>query len=366
MLEHACRFELEGIVSKWADLPYRSVRGGHWIKSKCLERQEFIILGYIPSTAASRSVGTLALGYHDNQNLIYAGRVGTGWPKSRRDRCVMSLRQSARPSRHSPNRSPPAPRKTSVGSNRARFRSANKTVIKGGLRLNRWERRRIDLRIATGWRSERPCGTQERVFAEMPESEQRWQSDALFLTRSIGAGQTPDREFDAAAGEFAPGFDFRHVGRFRELREIGARFDLRRARAYRSRAAKRSRLTPLASAPVWRDRARCPPVFFAQRSFLAALVTQKPAKDPIIAAKSAAQNLYRGERRPHLGKPRRRSCPGRRPVRRRRTQICSAIMEPPAASRQAIAQGFWDLLESQPSSRALASHAKPRQWPAPR
>jgi ATP dependent DNA ligase C terminal region len=46
---------------------------------KCLERQEFIILGYIPSTAASRSVGSLALGYHDNQNLVYAGRVGTGW-----------------------------------------------------------------------------------------------------------------------------------------------------------------------------------------------------------------------------------------------------------------------------------------------
>ena len=79
MLEHACRFGLEGIVSKRADLPYRPGRGDHWIKSKCLERQEFIILGYIPSTAASRSVGSLALGYHDNQNLVYAGRVGTGW-----------------------------------------------------------------------------------------------------------------------------------------------------------------------------------------------------------------------------------------------------------------------------------------------
>ena len=72
-------FGLEGIVSKRADLPYRSGRGDHWIKSKCLERQEFIILGYIPSTAASRSVGSLALGYHDNQKLVYAGRVGTGW-----------------------------------------------------------------------------------------------------------------------------------------------------------------------------------------------------------------------------------------------------------------------------------------------
>ena len=79
MLEHACQFGLEGIVSKRADLPYRSGRGDHWIKSKCLERQEFIILGYIPSTAASRSVGSLALGYHDNQKLVYAGRVGTGW-----------------------------------------------------------------------------------------------------------------------------------------------------------------------------------------------------------------------------------------------------------------------------------------------
>ena len=79
MLEHACRFGLEGIVSKRADLPYRSGRGDHWLKSKCIERQEFIILGYIPSTAASRSVGSLALGYHDNQKLVYAGRVGTGW-----------------------------------------------------------------------------------------------------------------------------------------------------------------------------------------------------------------------------------------------------------------------------------------------
>jgi bifunctional non-homologous end joining protein LigD len=79
MLAHACRFGLEGIISKRADLPYRSGRGDHWLKSKCVERQEFIILGYVPSTAASRSAGSLALGYHGNGNLMYAGRVGTGW-----------------------------------------------------------------------------------------------------------------------------------------------------------------------------------------------------------------------------------------------------------------------------------------------
>src|ERR1700730_3513524 len=56
----------------------------------------------------------------------------------------------------------------------------------------------------------------------------RWQSNALY-PRSIGAGQAADREFDAAAGEFTPRFDFRHIGRFRKLREIGGRFDPRLA-----------------------------------------------------------------------------------------------------------------------------------------
>jgi bifunctional non-homologous end joining protein LigD len=79
MLEHACRFGLEGIISKRADLPYRSGCGDHWLKSKCVERQEFVILGYIPSTVTSRAVGSLALGYYDDQKLVYAGRVGTGW-----------------------------------------------------------------------------------------------------------------------------------------------------------------------------------------------------------------------------------------------------------------------------------------------
>jgi bifunctional non-homologous end joining protein LigD len=81
MLEHACRLGLEGIVSKRADLPYRSGRGDHWLKSKCIERQEFVILGYVPSTVSSRSSGSLALGYYGNGDLIYAGRVGTGWSR---------------------------------------------------------------------------------------------------------------------------------------------------------------------------------------------------------------------------------------------------------------------------------------------
>lgn len=79
ILEHTCRLGLEGIVSKRADLPYKAGRGEHWLKSRCTLRQEFVIVGYVPSTAAAGLVGALALGYYQDGKLRYAGRVGTGY-----------------------------------------------------------------------------------------------------------------------------------------------------------------------------------------------------------------------------------------------------------------------------------------------
>ena len=79
MLEHSCRMGLEGIISKRSDLPYRPGRSDHWYKAKCQQSQEFVILGYVASTAASRAVGALALGYYSDGQWVYAGRVGTGW-----------------------------------------------------------------------------------------------------------------------------------------------------------------------------------------------------------------------------------------------------------------------------------------------
>ena len=81
MHRHACKMGLEGIVSKRKDLPYRSGRGDHWLKIKCTQAQEFVILGYVPSTAGAGFVGSLALGYYDHGKLVYAGRVGTGWTR---------------------------------------------------------------------------------------------------------------------------------------------------------------------------------------------------------------------------------------------------------------------------------------------
>ncbi|TWG98310.1 bifunctional non-homologous end joining protein LigD [Mesorhizobium sp. J18] len=79
VLRHACRLSLEGVVSKDRDAPYRSGRGKDWIKSKCSRRQEFVIAGYVPSTTSAKAIGSLVLGYYDKKDLIYAGRVGTGF-----------------------------------------------------------------------------------------------------------------------------------------------------------------------------------------------------------------------------------------------------------------------------------------------
>ncbi|MFZ0071967.1 MAG: DNA ligase D [Xanthobacteraceae bacterium] len=79
MFEHASRLGLEGIVSKRADLPYRAGRGDHWIKTKSVLRQEFVIVGYTPSTAETKSIGSLSLGYYRDGELYYAGGVGTGY-----------------------------------------------------------------------------------------------------------------------------------------------------------------------------------------------------------------------------------------------------------------------------------------------
>lgn len=79
MLEHACRLGLEGVISKRADAPYRSGRGHDWIKSKCTKRQEFVILGYLPSAKTGRGLRSLIVGYHEDGELRTAGHVGTGF-----------------------------------------------------------------------------------------------------------------------------------------------------------------------------------------------------------------------------------------------------------------------------------------------
>ncbi|WP_028967874.1 DNA ligase D [Sphingomonas phyllosphaerae] len=78
LFETMCREGYEGVVSKRADAPYRGRRTQSWLKIKCIRRQEFVIVGWLPSTK-SRGLRSLLLGVHDGDTLRYAGKVGTGF-----------------------------------------------------------------------------------------------------------------------------------------------------------------------------------------------------------------------------------------------------------------------------------------------
>jgi bifunctional non-homologous end joining protein LigD len=81
LLRHACKMGLEGIVSKIADAPYLSGRDHDWVKTKCSDRQEFVVAGVVPSTADAHAVGALVLGFYERGKLHYAGRTGTGFTR---------------------------------------------------------------------------------------------------------------------------------------------------------------------------------------------------------------------------------------------------------------------------------------------
>jgi bifunctional non-homologous end joining protein LigD len=78
--QEACRQGWEGLIAKRASAPYRSGRTKDWLKFKCVNAQEFVIGGYTDPQGSRTGLGALLLGYYDGDgNLVYAGKVGTGF-----------------------------------------------------------------------------------------------------------------------------------------------------------------------------------------------------------------------------------------------------------------------------------------------
>ena len=85
--EEACRKGWEGLVAKRADSPYSPKRSRDWLKLKCEQGQELVIGGYTAPKGSRTDFGALLLGYYDDDQLRYAGKVGTGFD----DRTLASL-----------------------------------------------------------------------------------------------------------------------------------------------------------------------------------------------------------------------------------------------------------------------------------
>jgi DNA ligase D-like protein (predicted ligase) len=111
---HTCQLGNEGIVSKTVDARYASGNRGLWRKAKCLNRQEFVVVGCTDPEGSRPYLGALLLGYYtEDGRLIYAGRVGAGMSQ----KVLRDLRRRLEPLRRpkSPLSAPP-PRSTRFGS----------------------------------------------------------------------------------------------------------------------------------------------------------------------------------------------------------------------------------------------------------
>jgi DNA ligase D-like protein (predicted ligase) len=75
----ACQRGDEGVIAKRADAPYEGSRSKNWLKFKCVRDQEFVIGGYTAPKGSRVGLGALLVGYHDGRDLVYAGKVGTGF-----------------------------------------------------------------------------------------------------------------------------------------------------------------------------------------------------------------------------------------------------------------------------------------------
>jgi bifunctional non-homologous end joining protein LigD len=75
----ACRQGWEGIIAKRADSVYAGERSKDWLKFKCENEQEFVIVGYTDPMGQREGIGALLVGVYQRGKLKYAGKVGTGF-----------------------------------------------------------------------------------------------------------------------------------------------------------------------------------------------------------------------------------------------------------------------------------------------
>jgi DNA ligase D-like protein (predicted ligase) len=77
--ERACREGWEGVIAKRKDSFYEHRRSPHWLKMKCEATQELVIGGFTDPQRSRVGFGALLVGYYDGDDLVFAGKVGTGF-----------------------------------------------------------------------------------------------------------------------------------------------------------------------------------------------------------------------------------------------------------------------------------------------
>src|SRR6516165_11544888 len=75
MLEKLSAMQMEGIVSKNVEAPYRSGRNESWLKIKCVQRAKFPIVGFVKDPAG---LAALHLAKREWKDFVYVGKSRHG------------------------------------------------------------------------------------------------------------------------------------------------------------------------------------------------------------------------------------------------------------------------------------------------
>ncbi len=87
--------QLEGIVSKRADAPYRSTRSKAWLKVKTGFGQEFIVIGWDASPVKGKRFASLLLAVRESDRLVYRGKIGSGFAEKDQEALWPKLKERA-------------------------------------------------------------------------------------------------------------------------------------------------------------------------------------------------------------------------------------------------------------------------------
>jgi bifunctional non-homologous end joining protein LigD len=91
VLSSACRMNLEGVVSKRLDAPYRSGRSEAWLKAKCRGGQEVVVAGW--TSEDGKPFRSLIAGVQRDGELVHVGRIGTGFSSDKVAALLPALRK---------------------------------------------------------------------------------------------------------------------------------------------------------------------------------------------------------------------------------------------------------------------------------
>lgn len=80
--ERACAEGWEGVIAKRRGSLYEHRRSKDWLKMKCEFTGDFVVGGFTDPQRTRVGLGALLVGYYEGKDLVFAGKVGTGFDQA--------------------------------------------------------------------------------------------------------------------------------------------------------------------------------------------------------------------------------------------------------------------------------------------